>query len=52
MPVKLNAPEPVTPFLYGAWMERFEAAVDAGFDCAMAAPLSPGVRRYLDGLGA
>ncbi|KAL8903075.1 MAG: hypothetical protein Q9207_004170 [Kuettlingeria erythrocarpa] len=49
--VRLDAPEPVTPFLYGAWRERFEAAVDAGFDCAMAAPLSPGVRRYLDGLG-
>lgn len=34
-PVRLDAPEPLTPFLYGAWTEKFEAAVDAGFDCAL-----------------
>ncbi|KAL8761666.1 MAG: hypothetical protein Q9184_002231 [Pyrenodesmia sp. 2 TL-2023] len=48
--LRLDAPAPLVPYLYGAWTERFEEAVDAGFDCAMEAPLSPGTRRYLDSL--
>lgn len=48
--LRMDAPEPLTPFGYGAWAERFEDAVDAGFDCALEAPLSPGARRYIDAL--
>lgn len=48
--MRLDAPAPLTPYLYGALTARFEEAVDAGFDCAMEAPLSPGARRYLDSL--
>ncbi|KAL8761670.1 MAG: hypothetical protein Q9184_002229 [Pyrenodesmia sp. 2 TL-2023] len=48
--LRLDAPAPLVPYLYGAWTERFEEAVDAGFDCAMEAPLSPRARRYLDSL--
>ncbi|KAL8921333.1 MAG: hypothetical protein Q9208_005765 [Pyrenodesmia sp. 3 TL-2023] len=48
--LRLDAPAPLVPYLYGACTERFEEAVDAGFDCALEAPLSPETRRYLDSL--
>ncbi|KAI4132547.1 MAG: hypothetical protein LQ338_000646 [Usnochroma carphineum] len=46
----LDCPQPLTPVALGEWTAKFEGAVDAGFDCALEAPLSPGTRGYFDSL--
>ncbi|KAI4149994.1 MAG: hypothetical protein L6R39_002379 [Caloplaca ligustica] len=48
--LRLDAPQPVANVAFGEWTARFEDAVDAGFDSALEAPLSPETRRYIESI--
>ncbi|KAL8718459.1 MAG: hypothetical protein Q9225_004407 [Loekoesia sp. 1 TL-2023] len=48
--LRLNCPKPLRPNKDSTWTERFEESIDAGFDCALEAPLSPETKTYIESL--
>ncbi|KAL9011837.1 MAG: hypothetical protein Q9173_003353 [Seirophora scorigena] len=46
--LRMDTPQPLTTYQPGVWTERFDEAVNAGFDCALEAPISPGTKQFME----
>ncbi|KAI4091312.1 MAG: hypothetical protein LQ344_004171 [Seirophora lacunosa] len=46
--LRMDIPRPLTTYQLGVLTERFDEAVDAGFDCALEAPISPETQKFME----